>query len=73
MRSDAIQQMKNRFYVLNQRTPDEHVARELMESLGYARRENFQTAIKRAIEFCETTGYNPDKHFCDVTKMGLNT
>jgi len=40
-----------------------------MELLGYARWENFQTAVKRAIESCETTGYEPDNHFRGVTKM----
>ncbi|MDD2388420.1 MAG: DNA damage-inducible protein D [Desulfobacterales bacterium] len=73
MKSDAIQQLKNHFDALSQRIPDENVefwfARDLMEPLGYARWENFQTAIKRAIESCETTGYAPDNHFRGVTKM----
>lgn len=73
MKSDAIQQLKNRFDVMSQRIPDENVefwfARELMEPLGYTRWENFQTAIKRAIESCETTGYKPEDHFRDITKM----
>lgn len=73
MKSDVIQQLKNRFDAMSQRIPDENVefwfARELMEPLGYTRWENFQTAIKRAIESCETTGYNPEDHFRDVTKM----
>jgi DNA-damage-inducible protein D len=37
--------------------------------LGYARWENFITAIQRAIESCRTTGYDPDHHFRGVTKM----
>ena len=73
MKSDAIQQLKNRFDAMSQRISEENVefwfARELMEPLGYTRWENFQTAIKRAIESCETTGYNPEDHFRDVTKM----
>ncbi len=73
MKSDAIQQLKNHFDALSQRIPDENVefwfARDLMEPLGYARWENFLTAIKRAIESCETTGYDPDNHFRGVTKM----
>ncbi|PKK89285.1 MAG: DNA damage-inducible protein D [Candidatus Wallbacteria bacterium HGW-Wallbacteria-1] len=73
MKSDAIQQLKNHFDALSQRISDENVefwfARDLMEPLGYARWENFQTAIKRAIESCETTGYDPDNHFRGVTKM----
>lgn len=73
MRSDALQLLKNRFDALSQRIPNENVefwfARDLMEALGYARWENFQTAIKRAIESCETTGYAPENHFRGVTKM----
>jgi len=33
------------------------------------REENFLTAIKRAVEFCETTGCNASDHFCGVTKL----
>ena len=44
-------------------------ARDLQEPLGYARWENFITAIQRAIESCKTTGYDPDHHFRGVTKM----
>ena len=44
-------------------------ARDLQEPLGYARWENFLTAIRRAIESCETTGYKPDDHFRGITKM----
>ena len=40
-----------------------------MDTLGYARWENFKTAIGRAVESCETTGYDPDNHFRGVTKM----
>ncbi len=73
MKSDAIQQLKNRFDAMSQYDYYKNVefwfARELMEPLGYTRWENFQTAIKRAIESCRTTGYNPEDHFRDVTKM----
>lgn len=44
-------------------------ARELQEPLGYARWENFLTAINRAIESCKATGYQPDDHFRGITKM----
>lgn len=40
-----------------------------MEPLGYARWENFTTAIQRAIEFCKSTGYDEADHFRGVTKM----
>lgn len=73
MQSKDIQLMKDRFDALSQTIPEEGVefwfARDLMEPLGYARWENFQTAIKRAIESCETTGYAAEDHFRGVTKM----
>ncbi len=73
MHSSSIQLLKNRFDALGQQTPEEGIefwfARDLMEPLGYARWENFQTAIKRAIESCETTGYVVSDHFRGVTKM----
>lgn len=73
MKSNAIQLLKYRFDALSQIIPEESVefwfARDLMEPLGYARWENFQTAISRAIESCETTGYPVEDHFRGVTKM----
>lgn len=73
MKSDAIQQLKNRFDAMSQYDSNKNVefwfARELMEPLGYTRWENFQTAIKRAIESCRTTGYNQEDHFRNITKM----
>lgn len=44
-------------------------ARELMTVLGYARWENFQSAIARAIESCKSQKINVDDHFREVTKM----
>ena len=44
-------------------------ARDLQKVLGYARWENFQTAISRAVESCNTQGVNVDDHFREVTKM----
>lgn len=44
-------------------------AQELMKPLGYAHRENFQTAINQALDPCETTGYAAREHFRDLTKM----
>lgn len=44
-------------------------ARDLMGELGYARWENFQTAINRAVDSCNTLGVNVDNHFREVTKM----
>jgi len=72
--SDAIvPQLTARFDELSQRLPDEGIefwfARDLMEPLGYARWENFITAIRRAIESCKSTGYDESDHFRGVTKM----
>ena len=44
-------------------------ARNLQTVLGYSRWENFQTAIKRAVESCNSQGINIDDHFREVTKM----
>lgn len=44
-------------------------ARDLQAHLGYARWENFQTAINRAIESCEASGHEVSDHFRGVTKM----
>ena len=44
-------------------------ARDLQTVLGYSRWENFQTAIKRAVESCNSQGINIDDHFREVTKM----
>ncbi len=73
MQSGTIQLLTNQFDALSQRTVEESVefwyARDLMEPLGYARWENFQNAIQRAIESCSTTGYAVGDHFRGVTKM----
>ncbi len=44
-------------------------ARDLQPLLGYARWENFQVAITRAVESCKTQGVSIDDHFREVTKM----
>jgi DNA-damage-inducible protein D len=44
-------------------------ARDLQVPLGYARWENFQTAIQRAVESCEASGHAASDHFRGVTKM----
>jgi DNA-damage-inducible protein D len=43
-------------------------ARDLQNLLGYERWENFQTAIKRAIESCKASKYKVSDHFRGVTK-----
>ena len=44
-------------------------ARELMPLLGYQRWENFEKAIKRAMESCETSEIAVSDHFREDTKM----
>ena len=44
-------------------------ARELQLILGYSRWENFQVAIRRAIESCISQGVRVEDHFREVTKM----
>ena len=44
-------------------------ARNLMEPLGYARWENFDEAVKRAMVSCENNETPVDSHFREVTKM----
>lgn len=44
-------------------------ARDLMGLLGYSRWENFDNAIGRAMESCETSEIEPLDHFREVTKM----
>lgn len=73
MHSDMIEKLQSRFDRMAHAIPGENVefwfAREVQEPLGYARWENFLVAIRRAIESCETTGYEPSNHFRGVTKM----
>ena len=48
----------------------------MQPALGYARWENFQTAIKKAKTSCESAGIVVSDHFRDITKMvgiGSNT
>ena len=73
MTDRLVPQLTARFDELSQRLPEEDIefwfARDLMEPLGYARWENFITAIHRAIESCQSTGYDASDHFRGVTKM----
>lgn len=44
-------------------------ARELMSLLGYERWENFDKAISRAMDSCESGGIEVSDHFREVAKM----
>ena len=46
-------------------------ARELQIILGYARWENFQVALTRAVESCKTQNINIDENFHWATKSVL--
>lgn len=73
MVSHFIQSMQNQLDTLVQSIPEDSVefwyARDLQVPLGYARWENFMTAIGRAMESCQSTGYRTEDHFRGVTKM----
>ena len=74
MNTDLIQKMQSQFDELVHTHPEQEdlefwFARDLQSPLGYARWENFQTAMSRAIQSCKTTGYDPEHHFRGVTKM----
>ena len=43
-------------------------ARELMPLLGYERWENFEKAVSRAMNSCETSGIDVLDHFREVKK-----
>ena len=76
MNKELLQKMQSQFDALVHKEPGSDevefwFARELQVPLGYARWENFMTAIQRAIESCQTTGFEPEDHFRGVTKMVL--
>ena len=59
MDAKRIEQIKEQFDLAIQVTEEEKIefwyARDLMKLLGYSRWENFEKAIERAKESCETT------------------
>ena len=73
MDSKRIEQVKEQFDLAIQVTEEEKIefwyARDLMKLLGYSRWENFEKAIERAKESCETTQIKALDHFREVTKM----
>lgn len=72
MDSKRIEQIKNEFdnaIQLIEENIEFWYARDLMQLLGYSRWENFENAIRRAIESCETTQIEVLDHFREVTKM----
>jgi len=73
MDKTTVQTLANHFDGLSHMLPEDGIefwfARELQEPLGYAKWERFKDVIHRAMTSCETTGYNPEDHFRNVTKM----
>ena len=73
MDTRRIEQIKKQFDSVIQVTEEEQVefwfARDLMKLLGYSRWENFEKAISRAVESCETAEVAVLDHFREVTKM----
>lgn len=68
-----LQALQHNLEAAAQRADEEGIefwfARDLQAFLGYARWENFQTAIQRAMESCEASGHEVSDHFRGVTKM----
>ena len=73
MDSRRIEQIKRQFdnaiHVVKEEQIEFWYARDLMKLLGYSRWENFEKAIGRAIESCETSQIESLDHFREVTKM----
>ena len=72
MDSKRIEQIKQQFDSVIKITENEKIefwyARDLMKLLGYSRWENFEKAIGRAIESCETSQIKASDHFREVTR-----
>ena len=73
MNIKIVEQRQRKFDEITHTVPGENIdfwfARDIQEPLGYARWENFITAIKRAMVSCETSGYQIKDHFRGITKM----
>lgn len=68
-----IEQIRQRYDLIIHINEDADVefwyARDLMNLFGYDRWENFDKAVCRAMESCETSGIAVSDHFREVTKM----
>ena len=64
-----MRQFDNAIQVVKEERIEFWYARDLMKLLGYSRWENFEKAIGRAVESCETTQVEVLDHFREVTKM----
>lgn len=73
MEKNKIAAIKSQFdktiHIIDETEVEYWLARELMPLLGYERWENFEKAIRRSMESCETSGIMVSDHFREVTKM----
>ncbi len=73
MDKKKIEQIQKQYDLIIHDVDDTNIefwyARELMTLLGYERWENFDKAVFRAMESCETSGVEVSDHFREVTKM----
>ena len=73
MDKKRVGQIKERFDLVIQSDETTQVefwyARDLMSLLGYERWENFDKAISRAMDSCNTSGVAVSDHFRGITKM----
>jgi DNA-damage-inducible protein D len=73
MDKKRVGQIKEQFDLVIHCSVDEEIefwyARELMPLLGYERWENFDKAITRAMDSCETSDITVSDHFREITKM----
>lgn len=73
MDKNRIEIIKQQFDVVVHSVEEENIefwyARELMPLLGYERWENFDKAISRAIDSCQTAEIEIANHFREVTKL----
>lgn len=73
MDKDRIMELMSQFdqilNVVEEGSIEYWLARDLMPLLGYARWENFEAAIKRAMTSCEQSGFQVQDQFREVTKL----
>lgn len=73
MEKSKITVIKSQFddtiHIIDETDVEYWLARELMPLLGYERWENFEKAIARSMESCQTSGTPVSDHFREVTKM----
>ncbi len=71
MKKEMIKQLFTSFETIKQeRSGVEYwSARELQALLGYSKWENFEKAIKRAMEATKNSGYDINNHFLEARRM----